>query len=94
MKDTEARGDIARVLSRIVVEVSPDATFTALFVARNMDRGQHMDSNNDPLCHNYVLPVRFPERGGDLWVELAGGDVLQGEVCERSEGKSSIWSSD
>ena len=78
--------ELARVLAKILV-ANPEATFTSMIVARNMDRGMHRDFNNDENAVNYVYPIRVPKRGGDLWVELSKGDSVDGEVAERHDEK-------
>ena len=79
--------ELARVLAKILVVANPEATFTSMIVARNMDRGMHRDFNNDENAVNYVYPIRVPKRGGDLWVELSKGDSVYGEVAERHDDK-------
>ncbi|CAE7691320.1 GIP [Symbiodinium sp. CCMP2592] len=63
------------------------ATFTAIQVARNMDKGMHRDFNNDERAVNYVYPVRVPHHGGDLWVELCKGDAVKREIVERVDDR-------
>ena len=79
--------ELAQVLAKILVVANPEATFTSMIVARNMDRGMHRDFNNDENAVNYVYPIRVPKRGGDLWVELSKGDSVYGEVAERHDEK-------
>ena len=47
----------------------------------------HIDSSNLPGTTNLInevliLTVCLPKRGGDLWVELGGGDVVRGSIVE------------
>ncbi|CAE7266511.1 unnamed protein product, partial [Symbiodinium sp. KB8] len=77
--------ELSKVLSSIILHDNPEATFTAIMVARNMDRGMHKDFNNDEEAVNYVLPIRMPKKGGGLWVELSQGDKVVGEVMERND---------
>ena len=84
---TQEYPEVTRVLSTMVLETLPEATFTSMWVTRGSNRGQHKDTNNDEKTENYVIPIRHPERGGELWVELAAGDKLQGEVCEKTDAK-------
>ncbi|CAE7189850.1 unnamed protein product, partial [Symbiodinium sp. CCMP2456] len=79
--------EVAKVLAKLVVEVDSEATFTAICVMRNTQRGQHRDSNNDEKANNYLVPVRLPRSGGGLWVELTSGDRVCGQVVERSDDK-------
>ncbi|CAE7210799.1 GIP [Symbiodinium sp. CCMP2592] len=77
--------ELSQVLSRIVLEVNPEANFTAIWVARNAERGLHKDYNNDENAVNYVYPIRMPRRGGELWVELSPGDRVDGEIMDRTD---------
>ena len=77
--------ELTKLLSRLILTANPEATFTAIQVARNMDKGMHRDFNNDEQALNYVYPIRVPRQGGDLWVELSKGDTVQGEVLERMD---------
>ena len=65
----------------------PEAEFTAIFVSVNNSREVHIDSNNLVGSSNYLLPVVLPRRGGDIWVELADGDVVRGKVSEMIDQK-------
>ncbi|CAE7443424.1 unnamed protein product, partial [Symbiodinium sp. CCMP2456] len=49
--------DVARVMAKVVLELEPEATFTAICVMRNSQRGQHRDSNNDEKANNYLVIV-------------------------------------
>ncbi|CAE7387258.1 unnamed protein product [Symbiodinium microadriaticum] len=77
--------ELSKVLSSILTHNNPEATFTAIMVARNMDRGMHKDFNNDEEAVNYVYPIRMPTKGGGLWVELSHGDKVIGEIVERED---------
>ncbi|CAE7228272.1 unnamed protein product, partial [Symbiodinium sp. CCMP2456] len=77
--------ELAKVLSKMILYDQPEATFTAIMVARNMERGMHQDLNNDDGAMNYVLPVRLPEKGGELWVEVGKGDKVQEEIVVRQD---------
>ena len=70
--------ELARVLARVVLHYSPEATFTAIWVSRNQSKGMHRDFNNDERTVNYVLPIQIPTKGGELWVELSTGDWITG----------------
>ena len=85
MRGISAYPQLSRVLSDIVKNYNPEATFTAIWVARNADRGMHRDFNNDETAMNYVVPIRMPKKGGDLWVELSPGDQLVGEITARPD---------
>ncbi|CAE7325391.1 unnamed protein product [Symbiodinium sp. KB8] len=77
--------ELSKVLSSILTYNNPEATFTAIMVARNMDRGMHKDFNNDEEAVNYVYPIHMPTKGGGLWVELSHGDKVIGEIVERDD---------
>ena len=79
--------ELSQVLATIVTYYNPEATFTAIWVARDMEKGMHRDFNNDEEAVNYVIPIRVPKRGGDLWVELEPGDRVKGEVMDRVDDK-------
>ena len=51
--------ELAKVLSNVILTTNPEATFTAIQVARNMDR----DYNNARDALNYVYPIRRPTKG-------------------------------
>ena len=70
--------DLTKVLTRILVEVEPEAQFTSVLVTHNTTRSMHKDFNNDYRTKNVVVPVQCPDRGGELWVELK-----QGRRCAR-----------
>ena len=87
MKGFAEYPELAKVLSQMILKVNPEANFTAIWVARNSERGLHKDFNNDEDAVNYVLPIRLPSRGGELWVELSQGDVVRGEIMERRDDR-------
>ncbi|CAE7275253.1 unnamed protein product [Symbiodinium sp. CCMP2592] len=84
LNGSEEFPDLAKVLGRIILEAEPEATFTSLWVTRESMKGYHKDNNNDADSLNYALPLQLPERGGELWLELSPGDVLKGDVVERT----------
>ena len=79
--------ELSQVLASIVTYYNPEATFTAIWAARDMEKGMHRDFNNDEEAMNYVVPIRVPKSGGDLWVELELGDRVKGEVLDRVDDK-------
>ena len=72
----------AELFVRALREKAPESEFTAVYVSVNNSREVHVDSNNLAGSSNYLLPIVLPRRGGDLWVELADGDVVRGKVSE------------
>ncbi|CAE7780733.1 unnamed protein product, partial [Symbiodinium sp. CCMP2456] len=85
MRGFSEHPELSKVLSRIILTANPEATFTAILVGRNMDKGMHKDVNNDENALNYVYPIRLPKKGGELWVELSAGDKVSGEIVERMD---------
>ncbi|CAE7767389.1 ycf43, partial [Symbiodinium sp. CCMP2456] len=83
--------DLTKVLTRIVQEIDPEATFTSVMVSHNTPKVMHKDFNNDYATKNVVVPVRCPEQGGELWVELKPGDTVQGEIEQRGNGKQLFY---
>ncbi|CAE7334978.1 GIP [Symbiodinium sp. CCMP2592] len=79
--------ELSKLLSKLILHDNPEATFTAIQVARNMDKEVHRDFNNDERAVNYVYPIRIPKQGGDLWVELVKGDDVKGEIMERTDDR-------
>ena len=77
--------ELGKVLSNVILTTNSEATFTAIQVARNMDRGMHRDYNNARDALNYVYPIRRPTKGGELWVELSPGDRVRGEIMEHED---------
>ena len=47
--------ELSQVLASIVTYYNPEATFTAIWVARDMEKGMHRDFNNDEEAMNYVV---------------------------------------
>ena len=79
--------ELTKVLTRIVIDYNPEATFTAVWVSRNQSKGVHRDFNNDEQAMNYVIPLQIPKKGGELWVELGTGDKVCGEIIDRYDDK-------
>ena len=80
--------DLSRVLAKIITEHEPEATFTSILVSCSTGKDLHRDINNDYQTKNYVVPVKCPQDGGVLWIELKEGDVAQGQVeCRETGGK-------
>ena len=82
--------DLSRVLTRLIVEVEPGASFTSVMVSHNAERSMHKDSNNDPATKNYVVPIHCPDRGGELWVELKPDDIVKGNIAQRVAGGKQV----
>ncbi|CAE7812024.1 unnamed protein product [Symbiodinium sp. CCMP2592] len=87
LKNFKEFPELAKVLSRIILHDHPEATFTAIMVARGNEKGMHRDFNNDSQAVNYVMPITVPKKGGELWVELGPGDKVSGAVIERRDEK-------
>ena len=82
---------LSKVLARLVSELCPEATFTSVLVSCNTPKSMHKDTNNDVYTKNYVIPIVVPEQGGELWVELKEGDVVQGPIEQRTAGGRSLY---
>ena len=74
---------VSRALAKMVTEIVPEATFTSIWVSRNIQRLMHTDQNNDENTFNYAIPIRVPKKGGELWVELRKGDKVCGPLKEK-----------
>ena len=83
--------ELSKVLVKLVLEVKPEAAFTSVMVSHNTTRSMHKDSNNDRFTQNYVIPVHCPDRGGELWVEIKPGDVVNGEIAQRQVNGRSVF---
>ena len=82
---------LTKVLTRLVTELCPEAAFTSVLVSCNTSKAMHRDSNNDVHTMNYVIPISVPERGGELWVELKEGDIVQGKIEQRIAGGRQVY---
>ena len=71
----------------MLTEKVPKATFTSVWVSRNVQRMTHIDQNNDEDTYNYAIPIRVPQKGGELWVELRKGDQESGPLKEKISEK-------
>ena len=80
MKGQQEFPEVTQVLARILREADPAATFTAMWVSRNVEKELHQDQNNAEASYNFAVPIVCPSRGGELWVELSRGDVVKGAV--------------
>ena len=82
---------LTKVLTRLVAELCPEAAFTSVLVSCNTSKAMHRDSNNDVHTKNYVIPISVPEHGGELWVELKEGDIVQGKIEQRTAGGRQVY---
>eukprot|EP00439_Symbiodinium_sp_Y106_P008272 s16020_g1.t1 len=71
--------------------VCPEASFTSVMVSCNTPKVMHRDLNNDHNTLNYIVPLAKPERGGDLWIELKEGDVVEGPIEQREVGDQRLY---
>ncbi|CAE7373607.1 GIP [Symbiodinium sp. CCMP2592] len=90
MKGLPDHPELGTLLAKIILEFSPEATFTSIMVSKDCDRGYHKDTNNDSSTKNYIVPIRTPERGGALWVELRPGDLLVGDILQRADRQGRV----
>ena len=91
MKGIDEFPHLVQILSRLVVECNPEATFTSMLVSVNSLKPLHKDNNNDPRTHNYVIPIMVPSRGGEVWVELRQGDCVHGVIEQRLQGDRMVY---
>ncbi|CAE7233290.1 RE1 [Symbiodinium sp. CCMP2592] len=83
--------EVSRMLSRVVTETCPTASFTSILVSCNTPKSIHKDFNNDYQTQNYVIPLTEPTSGGELWVELKEGDVVCGPIDRRDCGGKQLY---
>ncbi|CAE6966013.1 RE1 [Symbiodinium sp. CCMP2592] len=83
--------EVSKMLARVVKESCPLASFTSILVSCNVSKAIHKDFNNDYQTKNYVVPLTVPESGGELWVELKEGDVVQGHIERRESGGKQVY---
>ncbi|CAE7338840.1 RE1 [Symbiodinium natans] len=78
------------LLTGIVKQVMPSLTFNALSLSWCACFKVHRDVHNEWDTPNVVIPFLMPATGGDLWLSLVPGDVVQGEVQlkELPDGKA------
>ncbi|CAE7771761.1 ycf43 [Symbiodinium sp. CCMP2456] len=91
LSSVEEFPDLTKLLTKIVLEINPEATFTSVLVSHNTPRTMHKDFNNDYATKNVVVPIRCPDQGGELWIELKAGDVVHGTIEQRSNGKQMLF---
>ncbi|CAE6952631.1 Papst2 [Symbiodinium sp. CCMP2592] len=90
MKGLPEHPEVGTMLAKIILEFSPEATFTSIMVSKDCDRGYHKDTNNDSSTRNYIVPIKVPDKGGGLWVELRPGDLLVGDVLQRADPQGRV----
>ncbi|CAE7231831.1 TY5A, partial [Symbiodinium sp. CCMP2456] len=91
LSSVEEFPDLTRLLTKIVLEINPEAAFTSVLVSHNTPRTMHKDFNNDYATKNVVVPICCPDQGGELWIELKAGDVVRGTIEQRSNGKQMVF---
>ena len=62
-----------------------------MLVSCNTPKNMHRDINNDYYTKNYVVPLIISQQGGELWIELKEGDVVQGQIEKRLAGGQKIY---
>ncbi|CAE7567435.1 hypothetical protein AK812_SmicGene3199 [Symbiodinium microadriaticum] len=91
MKGMQEYPDLVRLLTRLITEADPTATFTSVLVSYNTQKSLHKDFNNDPRTYNYVVPIQVPSSGGELWTELKPGDYVKGPIEQRTKGERQLY---
>ena len=89
-KDTDLLPHFAKLLSRLLLQYEPDATFTSLVLGVTPQL-PHFDSQNDPFSSNVVLPLKMPLKGGHHWTELRRGDVVTSGIQALTDAKGSTY---
>ena len=89
-KDTDLLPHFAKLLSRLLLQYEPDATFTSLVLGVTPQL-PHFDSQNDPFSSNVVLPLKMPLKGGHHWTELRRGDVVTSGFQALTDAKGSTY---
>eukprot|EP00439_Symbiodinium_sp_Y106_P029222 s9476_g3.t1 len=82
---------LSKALNRLVLEACPEASFTSVMVSCNTPKVMHRDLNNDYNTLNYIVPLAKPDRGGDLWIELKEGDIVEGPIEQREVGDQRLY---
>ena len=65
------------LLSRIMRECAPEATWTTLAVLADVQSEIHRDKNNLPESYNVVVPLSVPDVGGGVWRQTDGGSEMR-----------------
>ena len=81
---TSQRPWLTELIVQVLSAVAPEAEYPSLWLSNST---VHVDSQNLQGSTNAVLPVKLPPEGGELRVELQPGDVPNGIVEERVDGK-------
>ena len=76
---------------QVLSAVAPGTEYTSLSLSNSTAQSVHADHHNLQGSTNVVLPLKLPPNGGDLWVELQPGDVVDGPVEERVDGRGKRW---
>ena len=90
-KQTSERPALTRLAAKVMVEVSPEAEFTSLYISSSDERRLHRDSQNHPFTKNYAVVLQTPTSGGKLWVELRDGDCVQGPIIAATNEKGTYY---
>ena len=77
---TKQRDGFAKLLSRIMREVCPQASFSTLCLSVDAPAIPHKDSCNQVQSQSHVVSLVMPSRGGRLWVALGPGDEVSGKL--------------
>ena len=82
---------LTQLMVQVLSAVAPGTEYTSLWLSNSTAQSVHADHHNLQGSTNIVLPVKLPPNGGDLWVELQPGDVVDGPVEERVDGRGKRW---
>ena len=82
---------LTQLMVQVLSAVAPGTEYTSLWLSNSTAQSVHADHHNLQGSTNVVLPLKLPPNGGDLWVELQPGDIVDGPVEERVDGRGKRW---
>ena len=68
---------LTQVLARLLNETQPDHPFTSISVSCNVKAKPHRDVYNSLAIPNLVVPITYPQHGGEIWVAGSPGPNQQ-----------------
>ena len=77
---TKQRDGFVKLLSRIMRELCPQASFSTLCLSVDAPALPHKDSCNEAQSQSHVVSLVMPRHGGRLWVALGPGDEVSGRL--------------
>ena len=85
---------LTQVLTRVVKLTQPEHSFTTIAISCNVAVEPHRDSWNARQVPNLVIPLQYPEKGGEVWVAKPPGPNQVGHslLCNGKETAGSLQS--